>query len=283
MSIFFAVVASTKITLSDIPAPIDRQTSPAGNADGQTTSLTRQPPARIPRIASYNTDIWVVACNNSIRSAPHDKSHHSAPTRHTACTTSPTASGSPRPDKRLQAPGFTPPLIILASLRQPEGEAKRFDLVVRSTGPLPPAFLPRWRSIILSLPTMTASRGNNLSRIRHRRGRAKVTRPIAGPCLLAYYFAAQRRRERRPTIIRAPRQPRRVFFRRGTTISTSLSPRTNDALLSQLHRPKRLRQHIKSRTAPTCRWLIYYKTLDYYPGQKRSQLCLISRGPAGGQ
>ena len=261
----------TQVTSGDFD-----DSEPAWSPDGKSLAFTSNRSTPDPD-RNYNTDIWVVAADNVVRSAgapPDDKGAHL-----TQITT------NPGPDR---SPAWSPDAKWLAFVTQTDvkdmiyathhlaiapstgGEAKvltlAFDRSVRR-----PRFSPEGRSIYFIADDDGTE---NLCRIAITGG--EVARSIGGRLTVASYslskdgaIAAQ---------ISTLERPDEIFLSNGNDL-TRLT-KTNDALLSQLRLAPADYVHFKSKDGtPIAGYL--YKPLDYTPGKKVPTLLNPHGGPVG--
>jgi dipeptidyl aminopeptidase/acylaminoacyl peptidase len=252
----------TQITSGDFD-----DTEPAWSPDGKSLAFTSNRSAPDPD-RNYNTDIWVVAADNS------DKGAYL-----TQVTTNPGPDRSPAwsPDGKWIA--FVTQTDVKAMIYATHhlaiapsigGEAKvltlAFDRSVRR-----PRFSADGRAIYF----IADDDGTQiLGRLAAAGG--EVSRPIGGPVNVAYYslgkdgaIAAQ---------ISSLDRPDEVFLSNGSGL-TRLT-KTNDALFSQLRLAKVDYVHFKSKDGTSVAGYLY-KPVDYAPGKKVPTLLNPHGGPVG--
>jgi len=237
--------------------------SPDGKSIAFTSNRTTADPDR-----NYNTDIWVVAADNT------DKGAHL-----TQITTNPGADRAPAwsPDGKwityvtqTDVKAMIYATHHLAISPSNGGEAKvltlAFDRSVRR-----PHFSPDGHAIYFIADDDGTQ---NLFRIPVAGG--EVSRPIGGPLNVAYYslgsdgaIAAQ---------ISSLDRPDEIFFLSNNNLTRPT--KTNDALFAQLRLAQVDYVHFKSKDGtPVAGYL--YKPVDYTPGKKVPTLLNPHGGPVG--
>ena len=237
--------------------------SPDGKSIAFTSNRTTADPDR-----NYNTDIWVVAADNTDRGA-----------HLTQITTNPGADRAPAwsPDGKwityvtqTDVKAMIYATHHLAISPSNGGEAKvltlAFDRSVRR-----PHFSPDGHAIYFIADDNGTQ---NLFRIPVAGG--EVSRPIGGPLNVAYYslgsdgaIAAQ---------ISSLDRPDEIFFLSNNNLTRPT--KTNDALFAQLRLAQVDYVHFKSKDGtPVAGYL--YKPVDYTPGKKVPTLLNPHGGPVG--
>jgi len=253
---------STQVTSGDFD-----DSEPAWSPEGKSLAFASNRSTPDPD-ATYNSDIWVVAANNT------DKGAHL-----TQITTNPGPDRSPAwsPDGKWIA--FISEIDMkamiyathhLAIAPSSGGEAKvltlAFDRSIRR-----PCFSADGRSIYFIADDDGTE---NLCRIAISGG--EVTRPIGGRLVVASYslskdgaIAAQ---------ISTLDRPDEIFLSNEKDL-TRLT-KTNDALFSQLHLAQADYVHFKSKDGTSVAGYLY-KPVDYTPGKKVPTLLNPHGGPVG--
>src|SRR6266850_1059032 len=253
---------STQLTSGDFDDN-EPTRSPDGKSIAFTSNRTTADPDR-----NYNTDIWVVAADNTDRGA-----------HLTQITTNPGADRAPAwsPDGKwityvtqTDVKAMIYATHHLAISPSNGGEAKvltlAFDRSVRR-----PHFSPDGHAIYFIADDDGTQ---NLFRIPVAGG--EVSRPIGGPLNVAYYslgsdgaIAAQ---------ISSLDRPDEIFFLSNNNLTRPT--KTNDALFAQLRLAQVDYVHFKSKDGtPVAGYL--YKPVDYTPGKKVPTLLNPHGGPVG--
>jgi len=257
-----AAKSTTQITSGDFD-----DTEPAWSPDGRSLAFTSNRSTPDPD-RTFNTDIWVVAANNT------DKGAHP-----TQITTNPGADRSPTwsPDgkwvafvSQTDAKAIDYATHHLAIAPSTGGEEKvltlAFDRTVRR---------PRFSADGQSIYFLAEDDGTqNLCRIAISGG--EITRPIGGRVTVGSYslgkdgsVAAQ---------VGMSERPDEIYLASGGGL-TRLT-KTNDALIAQLRISPAEYVHFKSKDGTQVAGYLY-KPLDYTPGKKVPTLLNPHGGPVG--
>jgi dipeptidyl aminopeptidase/acylaminoacyl peptidase len=257
-----AAKSTTQITSGDFD-----DTEPAWSPDGRSLAFTSNRSTPDPD-RTFNTDIWVVAANNT------DKGAHP-----TQITTNPGADRSPTwsPDgkwvafvSQTDAKAIDYATHHLAIAPSTGGEEKvltlAFDRTVRR---------PRFSADGQSIYFLAEDDGTqNLCRIAISGG--EITRPIGGRLTVSSYslgkdgsVAAQ---------VGMSERPDEIYLASGGGL-TRLT-KTNDALIAQLRISPAEYVHFKSKDGTEVAGYLY-KPLDYTPGKKVPTLLNPHGGPVG--
>jgi len=257
-----AAKSTTQITSGDFD-----DTEPAWSPDGRSLAFTSNRSTPDPD-RTFNTDIWVVAANNT------DKGAHP-----TQITTNPGADRSPTwsPDgkwiafvSQTDAKAIDYATHHLAIAPSTGGEEKvltlAFDRTVRR---------PRFSADGQSIYFLAEDDGaQNLCRVAVSGG--EITRPIGGRLTVGAYslgkdgsVAAQ---------VGMSDRPDEIYYPSGGGL-TRLT-KTNDALMAQLRISPAEYVHFKSKDGTEVAGYLY-KPLDYAPGKKVPTLLNPHGGPVG--